>query len=1017
MVKNKWDRDQDYGNLMKGLIEVGVNQEMRNAQNQGPTAPVSNFNQNFTSPASMQFSGTPEGTTQGVDPNTGFQSSFAPGANPYMKAMGGSYLPKHQTHGIVAPSPQGAQSPMPNQNPYKQYGTYKPLNEQEKRWVDAERLKKGSPDNKWLNPKFSGFWDAVSDPNEGAMEWKSRGAVMNMLAPDLAMSDPRRHRAIQNVIPGYGGGSEDSMWSSIRDAAQMPQYMLNEFFTGYYEDPGETYMRYVNNEDNWGGVAPFIMSMGTDPWILATPGQLAKGAKVMGKTAAMLPFDIAKDIGVTAEQAAVLVKKYGPAVIENAVKGAKYIGKKGTQAYKYIDDIAKKIFTNKVLQEVAPRAQAGALKLNPWTEDTDPFSNRNFKANESTEASRMFTGQTIPMPSSTIQQPVQPRPNQLPSNTNNQDINNMTLEELQAITGMRQYGGDAPLPMAADGQEVPLMMQKYWTPEQIAQARNRQAVLQGNQWAADIANPFSNLFGNSSDPQAAADAIEQGCFPGMDCFPTEAATTGSTAGTTGAGKSKGTKGAGKTETPTTGTTTTTTPTTTTQSGPRKGNYEGTEGSEGTGYYDPNYYNRGYNYGNYENYGYNPGRTKTKMWVVDPETGKRRKIYKHKTDGRGGYGGYSGGRRGYPRVIRNQYDFYQNPIFTQQGALQPQPPAPGTVVNPETGTTPGVALGADASMAAVPLAFTDPIAAAQQRPTPPMDAGMGVLAQVPSPYAPGYGPWSPDPNAEYDANGVSHSPNAVRELSPRDQRQLARLNKAAGRTPSGNTQGMGIFSGRRRAENPERTARVEERFERNLARDEARGIWDKKDKGNAYGGQPNYFEPGGEFELSSDAWMQGTGLFGDTNTPNTGNAPYAMTDQGQKTLGLETKQKFSGQGDDFAQYAPLLPGAVGMFGNIAGEMLYGDQRKLDAQAQALKSASNVFTPTQFMQRGSEGVINTGEQVDTTFAQNPGNNQGMFGSPDYFGRYGGQPQYANGGEYYLDEDEIAQLRAGGAVIEYL
>ena len=34
-------------------------------------------------------------------------------------------------------------------------------------------------------------------------------------------------------------------------------------------------------------------------------------------------------------------------------------------------------------------------------------------------------------------------------------------------------------------------MQKYWNPAEIAQARERQAQLQGNQWAADLTNPFA----------------------------------------------------------------------------------------------------------------------------------------------------------------------------------------------------------------------------------------------------------------------------------------------------------------------------------------------------------------------------------------------------------------------------------------------------------------------------------------------------------------------------------------------
>jgi hypothetical protein len=161
--------------------------------------------------------------------------------------------------------------------------------------------------------------------------------------------------------------------------------------------------------------------------------------------------------------------------------------------------------------------------------------------------------------------------------------------------------------------------------------------------------------------------------------------------------------------------------------------------------------------------------------------------------------------------------------------------------------------------------------------------------------------------------------------------------------------------------------------------------------------------------------------GDTQTPNTGNAPYALTDKGQKTMEIDSKEKYGQNfGDQMSQYAPLIPGGVGMIGDILGEGMYGENAKAEAQAQALKSAANVNTAV-FGNKGGSGTVNAGRSApdQRVFAQSPGNNQGAWGAGNgnYYGQYGGQPQFAGGGEYYLDENEIAQLKAGGAVIEYL
>ena len=79
---------------------------------------------------------------------------------------------------------------------------------------------------------------------------------------------------------------------------------------------------------------------------------------------------------------------------------------------------------------------------------------------------------------------------------------------------------------------------------------------------------------------------------------------------------------------------------------------------------------------------------------------------------------------------------------------------------------------------------------------------------------------------------------------------------------------------------------------------------------------------------------------------------------------------------------------------------------------------MFTTNTVRNRGkntvNQGYFDPYNMVPVQFA---GNDQGMIGSPNIYSKYGGQPQYKDGGEYELTEEEIAQIVAMGGQIEYL
>jgi hypothetical protein len=989
----------------------GIGQTMNNFENQQEQPQQQGMATNDPSVMQNQlgYGDAPEGTSWGMD-EQGMQSSYAPGANPYAPPAyhyGGSHvLPMAQTGANVR-----ANAPMPNQDPYQQFGDYAALNKQEKNWIDAERLKQQAPNNEWVNPKFSGFWDAASDPDKGAYEWKSRGAVMNMLAPDLAMSDPRRHRAIQNIIPGYGGGAERSVMSSVADAFFMPQKMINEMFTGYYEFPSETYNRYVQPEDQ-SEIARFALDMATDPLIMLG----SEGPKAIGA----LPKGIAtagKEIYQTGKPIVEAAGKYGKQAIaatEKAAKAAyatteKAIKKYGPKVVEYFKNLPYKDYV-KLYETYGTRASQMIAKQ--YAEDNSPYSAQNFA-----KPDNFSMVPNAQLPTSTIQAPAQPRPQQIQP-VNPQQMAGMSREELERLAGRRFGGG---LPQAQFGNmpasNIPIPGQTFNNPNYVGE------------YAGNLLNQQDDYYNQLVDPsgflanQPAQQPVQQ-TQPVQDPTYTVQMTDAQLAtgespseqqalidaankkAVTNAALKKARAKLAATKKSKTSTTqaiaeaeaeveaavngeTTTTDTPAKKEG--RGNVKDKDKKD-----EPkadNLIDNTYNTIGETGYGYDNRKYKARGYTIDPVTGKKQRFRWKSKPGDPGRGGFSGqSRRGYPRKIKNTYNYYGSNPFEQ--AQQAQQIAAEVAANPPS----------------------QPIFSDTERPyvTPENIGGQGVpvegLAQE-SWY--GFDPME----------GITPPAGVMAQQAIADD-DVARYNEATGST----------FS---------RTSTPMTREEEIAAYEKARGY---RNGGATYPGaqpfgkqQSYFYANGGGYNPNDPTGMLPKAQFG---LPESGDNAYAnygsAYDQGydgtfvddsgvlnvdkqwqkdNQTAKIKTKDKASGNFMNNAnQWAPMILPAMDMISSIAeAKKAKGWEKDL----QQMRMSDNIFSVNDQTNRGkntpNQGYFDPANMVPVQFA---GNNQGSPGSYNQFAQQGGviNPNYGTPQEMNMMPDSAVGPGGYGTMAEY-
>jgi hypothetical protein len=207
----------------------------------------------------------------------------------------------------------------------------------------------------------------------------------------------------------------------------------------------------------------------------------------------------------------------------------------------------------------------------------------------------------------------------------------------------------------------------------------------------------------------------------------------------------------------------------------------------------------------------------------------------------------------------------------------------------------------------------------------------------------------------------------------------------------------------------RSQRIDRRFNKALNADEAQAGYRN---GGSYfpqpypgGMQPNgqgayFFVNGGNatvgddsYALSSDAWMHGTGLFGNQNQQQEN---QVLEVDKMKTV---DKAQGSGFGDAMNTYGVMLSPMIDMISSGA------EARKgpTDLQKENLLATESTVATNPYQYRGSQD-INTGKfGIDNlTFATS---------------RYGGQPQYQDGGEYDLTDQEIAYIESMGGTVQYI
>jgi hypothetical protein len=374
-----------------------------------------------------------------------------------------------------------------------------------------------------------------------------------------------------------------------------------------------------------------------------------------------------------------------------------------------------------------------------------------------------------------------------------------------------------------------------------------------------------------------------------------------------------------------------------------------------------------------------------MKGVDPATGKRFKV---KYDTRYSPRGYYGGRG--PRVVK--YDIYNNPVYTD--AYMNENYGPDAVTPEEQ------AIVDNAAMAdAVPGWVTDPVG---YKTPPPMDAGMGVLATVPSFYAPGYGPWSNTPKPEPAMDPI------VDQYATDDPRQR-RADRRAARKARRDTRGMS--------------------FDEMVAHDLQQGF--------AQGGQPYFPQPypGGMPDPNLNAapyFQDGGGIFGwnPFGSASTDDEAYATGDVVDGKLAVtrsdarqmrrdsrpDVKAKWKGDNSGINQWAPMLPAAGHLTASIIeGVDPYGKNKKREAQFEAMHRADAVFTPNTQRDLGKH-TVNQGyfDPYNMVPVQFPGMDQGAWGTPDTFAQYGGQ--YGTPQEMQMMPDSVAGPGGYGTMGEY-
>jgi len=942
-------------------------------------------------PASMSqlgYNNAPEGTSWGMN-QAGQESSFAPGANPFAPAayMYGGNLP-------IAQKGLNFNVPNPHMTP-ELIAKYKKENPNIPMWGEME----GS------NDPATGYWNRVKQ------DWSKPWGIAGW-EEDKMYADPRMIKALKNIIPFTG----DSMGplDYLNNLWTMPQKGINKFLTGYYESPMTTSERYNNQLDP---TMKFVGDVATDP--MMWPELPYAGGKALYKGAAKVAPHVTKAAKVVANEtkkAAIYVadklgpyvREYAPIIISRVLQATSHLPQDSEQKQEILDrEIAKEI---------------KRLNLVP---------------------------QNI-LPSSTIQAPQAPRPQQvIPTGYTNPNMAKMTPEQLAAITGVKRYGGDA-LPMAQYG-DIPLMQQPYYSDEARAYAARLQAdaKLQSMVNVPQYTSPFVNNTDEQRqliEEQRIKTAGEQALVKAKGKVAANNADTGSTStGTSPAKKDEKVVVAedGK-------------PGENTKPEKTKGNDmesddkpAGDKSSNETNYYDTRY-NQGYNQGY-------PGGTKIKSmrWQVDPKTGKR-ELIREKIKVPNSYATWNVNGQNVPMPRKVKIDYYNNPQFNQLPGpyARPDGQPSGPYANEQFPDTPNYEINVP-QIGGFPQGQTGFGEQGNQwyQPTQ-FDAGtfnptnnFNLRNPLPEGYdyinnqEPMINPADYDtaPNDEYYARDPSQesTPNRIRR-DRRFQREVARDDRQRGFQTGGalsfqqgdispyekmmqlqqlqDAARVSMFNDASNDTNPNDT---------NALYRDVNNQWQpvsmvqgqiaNPNVINARRVSPMFYDPSSPKYQVGGGWAEADpfnnvpmafkdpigAASGDYNAPQAPTGPYAMTDKGD--WGGRDKIKQTGP-NNFGN--ALLQNAVPIGHGIAS-IIEGWR---DTQPKA-PTSDELFTSVDRFDMGYD-TVNAGKTRPNALTPTQFQGQG------YLGQYGGNFQMGGQSEpMYLSDEEIKQVMAMGGQIEYL
>jgi len=393
----------------------------------------------------------------------------------------------------------------------------------------------------------------------------------------------------------------------------------------------------------------------------------------------------------------------------------------------------------------------------------------------------------------------------------------------------------------------------------------------------------------------------------------------------------------------------------------KGSAYGTSGTSGT----------------YGTYGYAPsGKRKTKMWVVDPETGKRKLIYKNKWKG-------SGAGYGFDRRNRSRKNIYNMPIYIQA-------PSGQGVQRNET-ATPSNQEFADVSQYDINAPSTDP--------------SFGGFQES---------QFYPDTNQFYDPSQFNRSFDPLGDFALRNPEVI---------DPYADVTGEGLAT---RRDASKRQLRKDDRNDTRITKDLIKKYGRLKEESDlyAYGGQPfgeqqsYFYANGGGYDPNDPTGMLPKAQWGNYTDarPNqgfgSGQSDYQFGQNQDKSFGgkgidygdpiasLRIKDKFN-QGS-LNDWSPMALPTIDFISSIAEQ---GEARAAEKSLSELKFADATTTPETGRSRGSFNQYGEIDPSSRVYPQEEGYNTGQIGGLATT-RYGGDmPKYQS--DKYTGEVKVTDL----------